>query len=85
MHVINNSLSRVCVHAGRKDKGEASAQGQQPSQARPPKGRDPNEQPQGLADMLPDWMGYGALYAITLVPIGILGVTVAILFLSSLK
>lgn len=48
-------------------------------------GRDPKEKPQGLVDMLPDWVGYSGLYVITLVPVFILGTTIAILFFSSLK
>lgn len=48
-------------------------------------GRDPLEKPTGLADMLPEWMGYGALYAVTLIPVAILATVVAILFFSSLK
>lgn len=48
-------------------------------------GRDPKEKPQGIADMLPEWVGYSGLYAITLVPVFILGTTVAVLFFSSLK
>ena len=35
--------------------------------------------------MLPEWVGYSGLYAITLVPVFILGTTVAVLFFSSLK
>lgn len=27
-------------------------------------GRDPNESPQGLVDMLPEWMGYSFLYLV---------------------
>lgn len=59
--------------------------GWRPNQARPPIGRNPDEKPMGLQDMLPDWMGYGALYAVTLIPVMILGTTVAILFFTSLK
>ena len=48
-------------------------------------GRDPKEKPQGLVDMLPDWVGYSGLYVITLGPVFILGTTIAVLFFSSLK
>lgn len=47
--------------------------------------RDPNEKPQSIVDMLPDWVGYGVLYGISSFPV-ILGVTViVILFLNALK
>jgi hypothetical protein len=48
-------------------------------------GRDKNEAPQGIADLLPEWMGYGALYAVSAAPI-VIGVgVVVILFVNSLK
>jgi hypothetical protein len=48
-------------------------------------GRDKNEAPQGVADLLPEWMGYGALYAVSAAPI-VIGVgVVVILFVNSLK
>ena len=59
--------------------------GWRPNQARPPVGRDPKEKLSGIADNLPSWMGYGALYAVTLIPAAILTTTIAILFFSSLK
>lgn len=43
------------------------------------------EKPQGLADMLPSWVGYGALYGITLIPVLLVIGTVLILFYNSLK
>ena len=47
--------------------------------------RDPNEKPQSVVDMLPDWVGYGVLYGISSAPV-IIGVTVVvILFLNSLR
>ena len=48
-------------------------------------GRDPSEEPQSLADRLPEWMGYGALYAISAIPVLIAGSVIAILFFNSLK
>lgn len=48
-------------------------------------GRDKNEAPQGITDLLPEWMGYGALYAVSAAPI-VIGVgVVVILFVNSLK
>lgn len=35
--------------------------------------------------MLPDWMGYGFLYFVSIVPVLIVVTTIAILFFSSLK
>lgn len=54
---------------------------------RPPKllGRDKNEASTGLADQLPDWVGYSFLYVISIVPVIIAGTTIAILFFNSLK
>lgn len=54
---------------------------------RPPKllGRDKNEKSTGLADQLPDWVGYTLLYGISIIPIVIAGTVVAILFFNSLK
>ena len=37
----------------------------------------------GLADFLPDWMGYGVLYSFSIVPIIITVVAVAILWVNS--
>ena len=48
-------------------------------------GRDPNEEPQNLADRLPEWMGYAGLYAISAIPVLIAGSVIAILFFNSLK
>lgn len=48
-------------------------------------GRDPTEKSQGLQDDLPPWVGYGTVYAFTLIPAVILITTIAILFYSSLK
>lgn len=52
---------------------------------RPPIGRDPNDKPQGLADMLPDWVGYGALYLVSVAPVLIALSVVAVLFANSLR
>ncbi|KAF8065950.1 Ycf3-interacting protein 1 [Scenedesmus sp. PABB004] len=43
------------------------------------------EQPQGLADMLPDWVGFSTLYGISAIPVLIVTATVLILFYNSLK
>jgi hypothetical protein len=43
------------------------------------------DKPQGISDMLPDWVGYLTLYGISAIPVLIVVVTVAILFFSSLK
>ena len=53
--------------------------------ARPPVGRDKEEVPQSITDMLPDWMGYGFLYFVTIIPAIIVVITVSIVFFSSLK
>jgi hypothetical protein len=84
----STSHALVCAGAGSgEDIGAAVKEvpGWRPGQARPPMGRDPAEQPSGMLDNLPDWMGYGALYAVTLIPVAILSTVVAILFFSSLK
>ena len=52
---------------------------------RPPMGRDPNDKPQGFADMLPDWVGYGALYLVSIAPVLIALSVVAVLFANSLR
>lgn len=43
------------------------------------------DQPQGLADMLPDWVGFGTLYGISIIPVLLVVGTVLILFYNSLK
>ena len=53
--------------------------------ARPKLGRDKDETPTSFTDMLPDWMGYGALYIISIIPVLIVIATVSVLFFSSLK
>lgn len=69
-----------------EDENEGSiSPGWRPNQAVPPVGRDPNEKPKGLADMLPEWVGYSGLYAVTLIPFFILVATVTLLFVTSLK
>ncbi len=40
---------------------------------------------QGIADLLPDWVGYGALYAVSSAPVIIGVVVITVLFLNSLK
>lgn len=66
--------------------GSGGGGGWRQGQARPRLlGRDPSEEPQSLADRLPEWMGYGALYAISAIPVLIAGSVIAILFFNSLK
>lgn len=48
-------------------------------------GRDRTEAPQGIADMLPDWVGYGFLYFVSVIPVLIAGTVIAILFFNSLR
>lgn len=64
---------------------EASNPWRQQPEIRPPIGRDPKEVPSGLADMLPDWVGYGTLYLISIAPVLIAISVVAILFFNSLR
>jgi hypothetical protein len=52
---------------------------------RPPIGRDPSDKPQQFTDMLPEWVGYGALYLVSVSPAIIAGSVVLILFLNSVK
>lgn len=54
-------------------------------EVRPPMGRDPNEKPQSMTDMLPDWVGYGALYLVSIAPVLIVIVVVSVLFANSLR
>ncbi|BDA42616.1 Ycf3-interacting protein 1, chloroplastic [Coccomyxa sp. Obi] len=63
-----------------------SAAGWRPAQARPKMmGRDKSEEPQSLIDTLPDWVGYGLLYFISVIPVLIAGSVIAILFFNSLR
>lgn len=48
-------------------------------------GRDPSEQPRDLADRLPDWVGYGALYLVSIAPVLIAIAAITVLFLNSLR
>lgn len=63
----------------------STSAGRGSDQLRPPVGRDKNEKPQGLTDMLPDWMGYGFLYGVSALPVIIGILVVAVLFFNSLK
>ena len=45
----------------------------------------PSTPSQTLADRLPDWMGYGFLYFVSVIPVIIAGSVVAVLFFNSLK
>lgn len=76
----------MCVTAvAQSVEGKAESAGWRDTQARPPMGRDATEKSQGLQDDIPAWMGYGTVYAFTLIPVFIFGTTIAILFYSSLK
>lgn len=56
------------------------------TQARPKMmGRDKNEEPQSILDTLPDWVGYGLLYFVSVIPVLIAGSVIAILFFNSLR
>jgi hypothetical protein len=57
----------------------------QPGKLRQPMGRDPNEQPRGLADQLPEWFGYGALYLVSIAPVLIAILAISILFFNSFR
>lgn len=52
---------------------------------RRPVGRDPSEPKQGLADNLPDFVGYGALYLVSAIPLFLVLATVWVLFQNSLR
>ncbi|GMH36091.1 hypothetical protein BSKO_03959 [Bryopsis sp. KO-2023] len=54
-------------------------------QARPPIGRDKDEKPQSLEDMLPEWMGYSFLYIVSAIPLFIGLFVVFTLFVNSLQ
>ncbi|KAF5839315.1 hypothetical protein DUNSADRAFT_1092 [Dunaliella salina] len=43
------------------------------------------DKPKGIADLLPDWVGYGTLYGLSAVPVFIAVGTILILFYNSLK
>ena len=47
--------------------------------------RDKNEAAKNVLDLLPDWVGYGALYAFSAIPVIIFGGVVILLFVTSLK
>lgn len=64
---------------------DAAAPWRREGLVRPPVGRDPTDKPQGLADMLPDWMGYGALYLVSVAPVLVALGVVGVLFANSLR
>lgn len=64
---------------------DAAAPWRQQGELRPPMGRDPTEAPKGLADQLPDWVGYGALYLVSIAPVLIALGAITVLFLNSLR
>ena len=74
LHLSRSVLSCSGVQGG-------GARTQQPRKM----GRDPNEKPKNLTDMLPDWVGYSAVYAVSLIPIFIGAAVIAILFFNSLR
>lgn len=43
------------------------------------------DKPQDVADMMPPWVGYGALYGISFIPVMLVVMTVLVLFYNSLK
>jgi hypothetical protein len=43
------------------------------------------DKPQTLADLMPDWVGYGTLYGISLIPVMLAVGAVAVIFFSSLR
>lgn len=43
------------------------------------------DKPQGLADLLPDWVGFGALYGISAIPVFLAVGAVLVLFYNSLR
>lgn len=74
----------ICLVAGLAPKKESTA-GWRGDQPRPPVGRDKSEAPQGLTDLLPEWVGYGFLYGLSALPVVIGILVVAVLFFNSLK
>ncbi len=64
---------------------DAAAPWRQQGEVRPPMGRDPAEAPKGVADQLPDWVGYGALYLVSIAPVLIALGAITVLFLNSLR
>jgi hypothetical protein len=64
---------------------DAAAAWRQQGDVRPPMGRDPAEQPRDMADKLPDWVGYGFLYFISVAPVLIAIGAIVVLFLNSLR
>lgn len=64
---------------------DAAAAWRQQAEVRPPMGRDPREAPRDLADRLPDWVGYGALYLVSIAPVLIAIGAITVLFLNSLR
>lgn len=83
--------SRISTADGGADGGltpaaeDAAAPWRKQGDVRPPMGRDPSEQPRDLADRLPDWVGYGALYLVSIAPVLIAIAAITVLFLNSLR
>ena len=64
---------------------DAAAAWRQQGEVRPPMGRDPSEAPKDLTDQLPEWVGYGALYLVSVAPVLIAIGAITVLFLNSLR
>lgn len=64
---------------------EAASPWRREAIVRPPMGRDPDEKPQSLVDLLPDWVGYGALYLVSIAPVLIALGVIGVLFANSLR
>lgn len=67
-----------------------AAEGAAPSwwpkaEVQPPMGRDSSEQPKGIKDQLPDWVGFVPLYLVSIAPVLIAIAAISILFFNSLK
>ena len=63
----------------------AAAAARRAAAERLPMGRDPRDVRKGLVDSLPDWVGYGALYAVSVAPVLIAIAAISILFFNSLR
>ena len=76
---------KLIGETGMKSKEKEQSAGWRGDQPRPPVGRDKSEAPQGLTDLLPEWVGYGFLYGLSALPVIIGILVVAVLFFNSLK
>ncbi|KAL6777296.1 Y3IP1 [Auxenochlorella protothecoides x Auxenochlorella symbiontica] len=64
---------------------EAAAAWRTSPSPRPPVGRGTSQEAAGPLDLLPDWVGYSALYLVSIAPVLIAVAAIAILFYSSLR